>query len=133
MDVPDAAKSHRPTLAATVTGVTVPLLASLIGWALSALPAGVPGDVTANLGAAGTVLAMVVGGALGTAAGRLAQRHTWAETSHRQAVAYALQLDPDAWSEHLAELGIDPAEAAALIGADPPPPSGGSPDDPDAA
>lgn len=133
MSVTTTAQGHRPTIAGAVTGVAVPLLASLASWALSALPAGVPGDVTANLGAAATVVVMLVGGALGTIAGRLAERHTWAEESHRQAVAYALQLDPAAWSDHLAELGIDPGEAARLIGADPPPPTGGSPDDPDAA
>lgn len=64
---------HRPTVAAVVTG----LVGSLLAWGITALPAGIPADVTGWLGAA----AILIAGMLGAAAGRIAERHTWSEQS----------------------------------------------------
>lgn len=95
---------HRPTVAAVVTG----LVGSLLAWAIATLPASVPADVTGWLGAA----AILIAGIIGAAAGKVAERHTWAEDSHVAAVAYAFSLDPDEWDDELRKAGLPSHEEA---------------------
>lgn len=74
MSMRDTAQRNRPTLAGVATGLAV----ALGEWALDAVPASVPGDVTAQL----ELAVVVVAGAVGAGAGRWAQRCTWSEDAH---------------------------------------------------
>lgn len=81
----DKMQRNRPTLAGAVTG----LVAALGAWGISAVATHVPPDVTAALHAA----VFVGAGVLGSAAGKWAQQHTWAEDSHIEALEEAHQPD----------------------------------------
>lgn len=101
---PTTASPNRPTIAAAVTGAVTALTASVANWAVDVLPAVVPGDVrTALLG-----VLVLIGALIGTAAGRIAQRHTWAE-------ATVLDRQADWWAS-----GMVAAQRAAQIGEPPP-------------
>ena len=59
--------------------------------------------------------AFVVGSAVvGSVLGKLAQRHTWSESSHAEAVARALQMTADQWREALMDLGLTLEQARSL-------------------
>ena len=107
------ASNNRPATAGGITGALTALLIALSEWGLNALR--IPEDVETAL----TSLLVLIAAAVGTVIGKVAQRYTWAENTHKAAVAYALQLDPQQWSEALAALGISREEALDLIGVNP--------------
>lgn len=79
--VRDKMQRNRPTLAGIATG----LIVALGEWGIDAIPASVPGDVTAQL----ELAVVVVAGIIGAGAGKWAQQHTWAEDSHIEALEEA--------------------------------------------
>jgi len=106
--------NNRPAVAAGITGALAALLVSLVNWALASLPT-LPVDVqSAIMG----VVVPIVGG-LGVVLGKIAQRRTWSEISHKAAMAYGLQLDPEHWREAIEYLGMTREEALEVIGIDP--------------
>lgn len=97
MSMRDKAQRNRPTVASAATGV----VASLGAWIITAASTHVPADVTAALHAA----VWVAAGLAGAYAGKVAQRHTWAEDSHIDALAEA--HEPEALPKpHLDEPAI---------------------------
>lgn len=111
------AQRNRPATAGGIAGAVSAVIYALSEWGLDALTTVT--EVPANVQASLLGLVVVVAGFVGTAIGKWAQRHTWAEETHKAGVAYALQLDPEAWGEALSALGLTRDEALTIIGADP--------------
>jgi len=103
-------KTISQNLPTVVTGVIGAVVAAVsAGWVSEELVIELLGMVAA------------VGGIAGAAAGKMTQVKTWAEDSHKQAVAYALSLDPEEWDieKLIKRLGFeDLNEVRRQIGAD---------------
>lgn len=117
MALKDAAAQNRPAAAGGLAGAVAALLVALSEWGLEALEAII--TVPGNVQAAFLALMVVVSGMIGGLIGKLAQRKTWAEDTHKAAVAYALQLNPVQWGEAIESLGMTREEALETIGIDP--------------
>lgn len=113
----EAASNNPPATAGGLAGAVSALLVALSEWGMDVLQAAV--EIPANVEGAFLGLMVIVAGIIGTAFGRIAQRYTWADTTHKAGVAYALQLAPEQWEEALDALGMTREEALALIGVDP--------------
>ena len=116
-DIKGVTNRNRPATAGGIAGAVAALIYALSEWGLGVLSAAV--EIPTNVQGSLLGLVVIVAGLVGTIIGKWAQKHTWAEESHKAGVAYALQLDPAMWDEALDTLGMTRHEALTLIGANP--------------
>lgn len=107
-------QSNRPATAGGLSGAIAVLIVALADWGLDGLASFLM--VPDAVGAAIMGVVVILAGGIGAALGKVAQRKTWSEDAHKAAVAYALQLDPQNWSEALAALGMTREEALKKLG-----------------
>lgn len=106
---------NRPTLGTLLAT----FLGALLTWGLTFVPDTVPGEVVAT----GTALALfAIGAVVGWIVQNVGEHAPWAVDMHTSAVAYALELDPDAYRDdmdaRLRKLGINPDDVPRLLGVD---------------
>ena len=106
-----ALSNNRPVAAGGLAGAVALLLVTLVEWGLAEFGIQMPPNVE-------LALTLVVVSLVGGSVGKVAQRHTWAESTHKAAVSFALQLDPEHWAEAIESLGMSRNEAAEVIGVD---------------
>lgn len=109
------AEGNRPAAAAGLAGAVSVLLVALAEWGMDVLDfaANVPDNVQVAGMAVLVALATMVGGVFG----KIAQRMTWPDQTHKAAVSLALQLAPEEWAEAVEALGMTREEALEAIGA----------------
>jgi len=110
-----AVQNNRPVAAAGLAGAVSVLLVALAEWGLEVLEVtiAVPGNVQAAFMALMVAISTLVGAWFG----RIAQRATWPDRTHKAAVSLALQFEPDEWKEAVTALGMTREEALEVIGA----------------
>lgn len=107
---------NRPVAAAGLAGAVSVFLVAIAEWGLDVLNVAVA--VPGNVQVAFMGLMVAVSTLVGAAFGKVAQRMTWPDLTHKAAVSLALQMAPEDWREAVEALGMTREEALEVIGAD---------------
>lgn len=111
----EAVQNNRPVAAASLAGAVSVFLVALADWGLEVLEVTI--TVPGNVQAAFMALMVAISTLVGAWFGRIAQRATWPDRTHKAAVSLALQFEPDEWKEAVTALGMTREEALEVIGA----------------
>ena len=112
----EVVENNRPMAAAGLAGAVSVFLVALAEWGLDVVDVAI--SVPGNVQVAFMGLMVAVSTLVGAVFGKIAQRATWPDRTHKAAVSFALQLAPEEWAEAVEALGMTRAEALEVIGAD---------------
>lgn len=111
----EAVQNNRPVAAAGLAGAVSVFLVALAEWGLDVLDVAI--SVPMNVQVAFMALMVAISTLVGTLFGKIAQRATWPDRTHKAAVSLALQFEPEEWAEAIEALGMTREEALEVIGA----------------